>query len=258
MLNVETMKMLFIICPLIFLAGLIDAIAGGGGIISLPAYIVAGLPPHLATGTNKCSSTCGTLFSTLRFMRSKKIHYIAAITSAGAALIGSPIGATINMIIEERYLGYTMLVLLPIIALFLVFKKDFGDKIKIQQESKYKIIGLSLLSGFLIGMYDGFFGPGTGTFLILIYTGIIGFDLVTASGNAKVVNLSSNVAALVTFALNGKVVWHIGLLAAIFGIAGNWIGAGLAIKGGKKIIRPMFMVVLALLIIKIGYDLFLV
>lgn len=254
----ETMKMLIIVCPLVFLAGLIDSVAGGGGIISLPAYMVAGLPPHLATGTNKCSSTFGTLFSTLRFMRSKKIHYIAALTSAGAALVGSPIGATINLIIEERYLGYTMLVLLPIIAIFLVFKKNFGDQENFKEESRYKTIGLSLISGFLIGMYDGFFGPGTGTFLILIYTGIIGFDLVTASGNAKVVNLASNIAALVTFALNGKILWTIGLPAALFGIAGNWIGAGLAIKGGKKVIRPMFMVVLFLLMLKISYDLFLV
>lgn len=253
----EIIKTLMIVCPLVFLAGLIDAMVGGGGIISLPAYLVAGLPPHLATGTNKCSSTFGTLLSTLRFMKNKKIHYIAALTSAGAALVGSPIGATINMIIEERYLSYTMLVLLPLIAIFLIFNKNFGDNETLKEKSGCKIIVLSLISGFVIGMYDGFFGPGTGTFLILVYTGMMGFDLVTASGNAKVVNLASNVAAFITFALNGKILWTIGLPAALFGIAGNWIGAGLAIKGGKKIIRPMFMVVLIMLMIKISYDLFL-
>lgn len=246
-----------IICPLVFLAGVIDAIVGGGGLISLPAYMAAGLPPHLATGTNKCSSTFGTLLSTVRFMKNKKIHYIAALTSAGAALVGSPLGATLNMILDERYLSYTLLVLLPIIAVFLICKKDFGDQEGRVEENKVRMIVLSLLSGFLIGMYDGFFGPGTGTFLILVYTGVIGFDLVTASGNAKVVNLASNVAAFVTFALNGKILWSIGIPAALFGIAGNWVGAGLAIKGGKKLIRPMFMVVLLLLMIKIGYDLFL-
>lgn len=253
----DFIKMLIVIFPLVFLAGLIDAMVGGGGIISLPAYMVAGLPPHLATGTNKCSSTFGTLLSTFRFMKNKKIHYIAAFTSAGAALVGSPLGAMINMVIDERYLSYTMLVLLPIIAIFLLFKKDFGENESLQEENRVKVIVLSILSGFIIGIYDGFFGPGTGTFLILIYTGIIGFDLITASGNAKVVNLASNVAAFITFALHGKIVWSIGIPAALFGIAGNWIGAGLAIKGGKKIIRPMFMLVLALLMVKIGYDLFL-
>ena len=120
--------------------------------------------------------------------------------------------------------------------------------------SKIKLIILSAVIGFTIGMYDGFFGPGTGTFLIFAYTTVIGFDLVTASGNAKIVNLSSNVAAFITYAIGGKILWSIGLPAAVFGIAGNWIGAGLALKNGKKIIKPMFFIALILLMIKIIYD----
>lgn len=245
---------LLVVCPLVFLAGLIDAVAGGGGLISLPAYLAAGLPPHLATGTNKCSSTFGTLFSTLRFMKNKKICYYSAITSAATALIGSYLGARLNMIVDEKYLRYMLVIALPIIAIFLIFKKDFGEESHIKEQKPLKVVVLSILSGLLIGAYDGFFGPGTGTFLILVYTGIIGFDLITASGNAKIVNLASNVAAFITFALSGKIIWTIGLPAALFGILGNWIGSGLALKGGQKVIKPMFFVTLGLLMCKIIYD----
>lgn len=245
---------LIVVCPLVFLAGLIDAVAGGGGLISLPAYMAAGLPPHLATGTNKCSSTFGTLFSTLRFMKNKKICYYSAITSAAMALIGSYLGARLNMIVDEKYLKYMLLIALPIIALFLIFKKDFGEESHMNERKPVQVVILSILSGLLIGAYDGFFGPGTGTFLILIYTGIIGFDLLIASGNAKIVNLASNVAAFITFALGGKILWSIGIPAALFGILGNWVGSGLALKGGKKIIKPMFFVTLGLLMCKIIYD----
>lgn len=251
----ETLLTLGIVCPLVFLAGLIDAVAGGGGLISLPAYMVAGLPPHFATGTNKCSSTFGTLFSTFRFMKNKKICYYSAITSAIAALIGSYLGARLNMLVDEKYLSYMLIIVLPVIAVFLLVKKDFGDISRVEGRATWKVVSLSILSGFVIGGYDGFFGPGTGTFLILIYTGLIGFDLVTASGNAKIVNLASNVAALITFAIGGKIIWSIGVPAALFGIAGNWIGSGLALKGGKKIIKPMFFVTLGLLMCKIVYDL---
>ena len=105
-------------------------------------------------------------------------------------------------------------------------------------------------------MYDGFFGPGTGSFLILTYTAVIGFDLTTASGNAKIVNLASNVAALITFILGGKIVYLLGIPAAISGILGNWIGSGLAIKNGSKVIRPVFIGVISMLFLKVGYDLF--
>lgn len=250
----ETLKILLMVCPLVFLAGIIDAVAGGGGLISLPAYLAAGLPPHIATATNKCSSTFGTLLSTIRFMKGKKIHYQSALSSAVAALIGSSLGATLNMSIDEKYLRYLLIIVLPVIAITVLFKKDFGEKSRVHEFSKIKILLLSVSAGFGIGVYDGFFGPGTGTFLLLIYTALIGFDLITASGNAKVVNLASNVAALITFTIGGKIVWHIGIPAAIFGIVGNWVGSGMALKSGRKVIRPMFFLALGLLMAKIIYD----
>ncbi len=250
----ETVILLLRICPFIFLAGLVDSIAGGGGLISLPAYMFAGLPIHFAYGTNKFSSTFGTFFSTLRFVRSGKIHYVSAAISAAAALFGSHWGAKAALELDEKYLKYCLVVLLPVIGVFVLTRRGFGEKETAGELSKIKMILLSFLSGLLIGAYDGFFGPGTGTFLILIYTGIIGFSLITASGNAKVVNLSSNIAALITFIMGGKVSFMVGIPAALFGILGNWIGSGLAIKNGAKVIKPVFIGVLALLFIKIVVD----
>lgn len=250
----ETVILLLKICPFIFLAGLVDSIAGGGGLISLPAYMFAGLPIHFAYGTNKFSSTFGTFFSTLRFVRSGKIHYISAVISAAAALFGSHWGAKAALALDEKYLKYCLVVLLPVIGVFVLTRRGFGEKETAAELSRIKVILLSFLSGLLIGAYDGFFGPGTGTFLILIYTGVIGFSLITASGNAKVVNLSSNIAALITFIIGGKVSFIVGIPAALFGILGNWIGSGLAIKNGAKVIKPVFIGVLALLFIKIVVD----
>lgn len=252
----DTLHMLLIICPLVFLAGFIDSIAGGGGIISLPAYVFAGVPPHIALGTNKFAMTFGTFFSASRFFKSKNIHLKSAIASVIAALIGSPIGARLALALDEKYLKYLMIALLPIIAVFILTKRNFGENDTVKELSNRKMMLLSGILGLLIGAYDGFFGPGTGTFLILIYSGVIGFNLTTASGNAKMVNLASNVSALLTFILSGKVLFVIGIPAALCAILGNWIGSGLAIRNGSKVIKPVFVGVLVLLLVKISSDLF--
>lgn len=246
---------ILLICPITFLAGFVDSIAGGGGLISLPAYFAIGIPPHMATGTNKCSSTFGSFFATIRYLKNGKVHLQSAIFAAVMALIGSYFGALLNLHIDEKYLRYILIIILPIIAFVLFHKKGYGNENHINNLSKNKIIILSMLSGFVIGTYDGFFGPGTGTFLIFCFSGFIGFDLITSSGNAKVVNFSSNIAALITFAIHGKIIYTIGIPAAIFGILGNWIGSGVALKKGTKIIRPMLLIVMGILLFKVIYDL---
>ncbi|MCJ7855644.1 TSUP family transporter [Lachnospiraceae bacterium NSJ-143] len=247
----DTLRVLIIICPLVFVAGFIDSAAGGGGLISLPAYMAAGLPPHMATGTNKCSSMFGTVFSTWNFFKSGKIHIKTALASAAAALAGSWIGAMLNMIADEKILRMVLLFTVPVVAFFIVFKRDFGKEDRTDRHSQKGLIVISMIIGFVVGCYDGFFGPGTGTFLILGFTMFAGFDLLTASGNAKAVNLASNIAAFVTFAASGHIIWHIGLPAAVFGVAGNILGSKIALKKGSKFIRPMFIVILSILFVKI-------
>ena len=243
-----------IVLPLIFLAGLVDSVAGGGGLISIPAYLVAGLPPHLAMATNKCSSTFGTILTTVRYLKHGHVHLRAAIVALFFSLFGSWIGARLNLILPEQYLYYFLLAALPAIAIFLLLKRDFGTESKAGSLPVRTLLIRCAIIALVIGAYDGFFGPGTGTFLVIALTGLCGFDLLTASGNAKVMNLASNVAAFVTFAFGGNVLWKLGIPAALFGIAGQYIGSGLALKKGAKVIRPMFFVVLALLLVTIIYD----
>jgi uncharacterized membrane protein YfcA len=173
--------MLIIICPLTFLAGFIDSIAGGGGLISLPSYLLVGLPSHMALGTNKLSSSFGTLVATIRYAKNRQILYKSALPAAMAALAGSYLGALLALSFEEKFLRIVLVAILPIIVIFSLVNKKFGNETRVAAFSDVKIICLSILTGLVIGTYDGFFGPGAGTFLILAFTGIIGFDLTTAS-----------------------------------------------------------------------------
>ena len=244
-----------IILPLIFLAGFIDAIAGGGGLISLPAYLVAGLPPHIALANNKFSSCFGTLFSTARYFKHGMIDLKIAGISAFFALLGSFVGAKIVLLLDPFFLNYILVVLLPLITIFTYIKKDIGQINTSHEISSQKKIFISVLAGFLIGFYDGFFGPGTGAFLILIFAVLLKYDFTVANGNTKVINLASNIAALVAFIINGKVLFVIGIPAAIAGIAGNLLGSKYVIKKGNNLIRPVFLIVFILLFVKIIVDL---
>lgn len=255
-MNLETLIPIWVIvCPLVFLGGLIDAIAGGGGLVTLPAYLLAGLPAHTAAGTNKCGNVFGTALVTLRFLKRGHIHRQAAVVSAITALVGAYLGAKLNLFLPSHVLYYVMLVAVPLMAVFLMVKRDFGAESHIDKFSPRMLLVVAGLVGLVTGGYDGFFGPGAGTFFMLAFTGICGFDLLTASGNTKVANTASNAAALVTFAMAGQVMWSVGIPAAACNMVGSYIGSQLALTRGAKIIRPMFLVVLALLVGKLAWDL---
>ena len=246
--------MYFIVCPLVFLAGFVDAIAGGGGMISLPAYLLAGVPMHFALATNKMSSAIGTAVSTWRYCKKGFVDWIFAIPSIIFALGGSYIGTSLALLTKDTVLKIMLLVVLPVVAFYIMKNKSFESSKKIHLSRKAAIL-LGSLFAFVIGMYDGFYGPGTGTFLLLLFTGVIGMDVLTASGNVKLVNLSSNIAALVTFFAHGKVVLPLGIAAAVFSIAGHYVGSGMVMKNGTKIVRPIILIVIALLFVKVITEL---
>lgn len=243
--------MLIIVCPLVFLAGFVDAVAGGGGLISLPAYIFAGVPIHVAYGTNKFANSIGTAVATSKFFKSGNIKLKLAILSSIGAIIGSWLGAKLVLILDEKYLHYCLMIILPIVAVFLLFNRSFGSVEEEKEIKKKDMYFMSLIIGFIIGGYDGFFGPGTGTFLVLAFTSLLGFNLITASGNAKVVNLASNIGALIAYILGSKVSFAIGIPAAVCSVAGNYIGAHLAVKNGAKFIKPIILLVVGMLFIKV-------
>lgn len=249
------LQTLLIVCPLVFLGGVVDSVAGGGGLITLPAYLLAGLPPHSAAATNKCSSMFGTLLSTVRYLRHGCWHRPTAAVSAAGALLGSWLGAQLNMFLDERYLYWVLLCALPVVGVAILLKPDLGTRSRTESYSSGALAVRCAAIALILGCYDGFFGPGTGTFMMIALSTFCGFDLLTASGNTKIMNLSSNVAAFTAFALGGKIVWAVGLTAAVFGMLGNYVGSGLALKNGAKVIRPMFLVVLVLLVGRLVWEL---
>lgn len=238
-----------IVCPLVFLAGVIDSIAGGGGLISLPAYLIAGIPPHYALGTNKLSSCIGTVASTARYIKSKSVNYRIGLVSVILALAGAFLGANLALRVSESVIKNLLLFVLPVTAFF-VLRKQKTEETRAPLSDKLTFV-IACAASFVIAVYDGFYGPGTGTFLILCYTLFARMDIKTASGNTKIVNLSSNLAAFVTFLVHGKMIFALGLTAAIFSIAGHYIGSGLVLKKGYKIVKPVMILVLILLFITI-------
>ena len=240
-----------IVCPMLFLAGFVDSIAGGGGLISLPAYLLAGLPVHMAIGTNKFSSAFGTTLSTVRFIRQKLVIARFAIPSVFFGFSGSAIGAKLSLLVSETVLKSLLLVVLPIAAFCVlnrrIFRPNESDNIKYD----FKTFFVVMLSAFLVGIYDGLYGPGTGTFLIIAFSVFAKFSIKRANAHTKVINLSTNIAALVVFLLNGQVLIPLGIAAAVSNMLGNYAGSGLVMTKGVKIVKPLIIFVLTLLLVKI-------
>lgn len=240
-----------IVCPFVFLAGLVDAIGGGGGLISLPAYLIAGLPTHAAIATNKISSTFGTSLATYRFAKAKLINVKLAIPSVIAAIIGSSMGAKISMLVPEKILSYVLIIILPLAAFFVLNKKLFNDEGSEDVSLDKRTYITASLAALIVGIYDGFYGPGTGTFLIIAFTVFAKLNIQTSNAQAKVINLTTNVTSLVIFLVNGQGILSLGIAAAICNMVGGYLGAGLAMKNGAKIVRPSIIFVLFLLVFKV-------
>ena len=246
-------KMVLIVVAGVFAAAFVAGIAGGGGIISVPSYFLAGLPPHLALGTNKMTSCIGTMVSTGRYIRQGYVDWKLAAPSVLLALTGSYFGTKLQLTVDEVYLKWLLLLILPVVAVVVLRQRSFPEERG--EIAAGKQMAIVLLASLVIGTYDGFYGPGTGTFLLLIFCNLAKLDLRTASGNMKVVNLSSNIGGVTTAFLNGKVFVALGLFGALASIAGHYIGSGLAIKDGSRIVRPVILVVLTLLAIKVITEL---
>ena len=247
---------LLILCPLIFLSAFIDSIAGGGGLISLPAYIFAGLPIHTAYGTNKFSSCMGTATAVANYIRGGCVDFSSAIAGGLGALLGSWIGTRLALSLSPRALQICLMVLLPLVGIFIVSSGSIRNNgPKNPHGMKPKLI-LSSLIGLVFGCYDGFFGPGTGMFMTLALGGLVRLDLIKAVGTTKILNFSSNAASMVTWLINGKILFPIALPCMICSVAGGFLGSRMAIKTGKKFIRAVLVLVAALLFIRIIYDLF--
>lgn len=246
-----TLTTYLIVCPLLFLAGFIDAIGGGGGLISLPAYLLAGLPVHQAIATNKLSSACGTTLATFRFIKNGLVNLRFAIPSVITAILGSSIGAKLSLLAPDGLMEKLLFIILPLAAFIVLNRSLFKDNPDSTLQLNAKTYVVSILAAFIVGMYDGFYGPGTGTFLIIVFTVFGHMNVSTANAQAKVINLTTNITSLTIFLLNGQVLFSLGIVAAICNMIGGYLGAGLVMQKGSKIVKPTILLVLFLLFVTI-------
>lgn len=247
-----TIGMIIILIVCGFLAGLIDSVVGGGGLIAIPALLATGIPLPLLLGSNKLAGSLCSLTSTASFLRSGKIDFKLVRTLIPLSVIGALAGTLTVRQVPSEFLKPLVIVMLVVITIYTLFKKAWGDVSTFSgSDSKARFIGTT--AALVIGFYDGFFGPGTGSFLIFAFL-MMGFEFVTAAGNAKMLNFASNITSLLTFIVLGSVSYTYGLILGIPMVIGALVGSRLAIRKGAAYIRPLFITVTVILIGKQIWD----
>lgn len=240
-----------------FIAGFLDAVVGGGGLIQLPALLINFPNTTIPTlfGTNKIAALSGTTVAAAQYAKRIKFDYKLLIITAGFSFIASFMGAKTVSLINSATLKPIILLILIVIAVYTYFKKDLGS-VKTKELSTTKQLIFGSVLGLIIGFYDGFFGPGTGSFLVLGFVVILGFEFVTASAYAKIINCFTNISALIVFISQGNYLVKIAIFMAIANVVGNVIGANMALKRGNAFVRIIFLLIVSLMIIRYAYDVF--
>ncbi|NUZ05379.1 TSUP family transporter [Schlegelella sp. ID0723] len=239
-------------------AGLIDSIVGGGGLILVPALFATfpSAPPATLLGTNKCAGVWGTAMATARFARRVRMPWRTLVPAAGAALLGSFAGAWLVTAIDPGFLRRLLPLVLLAVLIYTLVNKTLGNEHAPLHSGRTQTL-VACAIGAAVGWYDGFFGPGAGSFFIFLFVRFLGFDFLNAAASAKVLNVATNLAALTLFAIKGHIWWQVGLTMAIANVIGSLFGAHLALKHGAGFVRIVFVVVVAALIVKTSYDAFL-
>lgn len=246
-------KMLFL-CMAGFVAAFVDSIAGGGGLISLPAFLLAGVSPQLSLGTNKLAASMASCTSSIKYAMSGKVNYKLIKYTAPFTLVGAVLGVNLAVRVNEDFLYTMVLILVLLVGVYTLFSKTVGLEDNFKGLNK-KNISLGMVLSFGLGFYDGFFGPGTGSFLIFGFISIFGFNFIMAGGNARVLNFVSNITSLITFAIFGKIDYLVGLPVGLCMIIGAYVGTRMAISKGSKLIKPIFVTMSLAVAAKMLYQL---
>ncbi|MBR7745813.1 TSUP family transporter [Undibacterium baiyunense] len=241
-----------------FFAGFIDAVVGGGGLIQLPALfsVFPGAAPASLLGTSKFAGVWGTSVAAVNYVKAVRLPWAVIVPACIAAFAFSFLGAITVTHIPPTYLRKTLPFILVAIAIYTFWKKDLGTQSKLMYSGRQELC-LALVVGCVIGFYDGFFGPGTGSFFIFIFVRVFGYDFLHASASAKVLNVACNAAALLWFGFSGHVMWMLGLGMAVCGVMGSVVGSRMAIQRGSGFVRILFLFVVSCLVMKTSYDAFL-
>lgn len=240
------------------LAGFVDAIVGGGGLILVPALFAVFPTTHPATlfGINKSASVWGTAIAAAQYSRRVEMNWAALLPAAAAGFTGGFAGAWAVTILPSEFLRKLLPIVLVCVLLYTLVRKDLGKDHAPRLTGRTQTVAACVI-GLLLGFYDGFFGPGTGSFFVFLFVRVLGYDFLNASAAAKLLNTATNLAALILFALKGHVWWHFALALAVCNIVGSLLGTHLALKHGASFVRVVFICVVSALILKTGYDAFL-
>lgn len=240
-----------------FFAGFVDAVVGGGGLIQLPALfsVFSNAVPASLLGTSKFAGVWGTSVAAVNYVKAVQLRWRIIIPAGFMAFAWSCAGAIAVTHVPPTYLRKALPFILVAIAVYTFWKKDLGTHAVLRYSGQKELL-LALLVGALIGFYDGFFGPGTGSFFIFVFVRVFGYDFLQASASAKVLNVFCNAAALIWFGFSGHVMWVLGLGMAVCGVAGAVVGSRMAIKHGSDFVRSLFLVVVSSLVLKTAYDAF--
>ncbi|PJG85832.1 TSUP family transporter [Conservatibacter flavescens] len=247
-LSIEILGILFAVA---LIAGFIDAIAGGGGLITIPALLATGMPPALALGTNKLQACGGSFSASLYFIRQRAVKLSEVWHLILLTFIGAVIGTVLIQQIDSSVLKGILPILIIAIGLYFLFTPKLGEEDRQQRISYW---GFALTIGLGVGFYDGFFGPGTGSFFSLAFVMLLGFNLAKATAHAKVLNFTSNVASLLFFLIGGHVMWSVGLIMMLGQFIGANLGAKMVLTKGKVLIRPMVVIMSFIMASKMIYD----
>jgi len=241
---------LLIICPLLFLAGFIDAIAGGGGIIALPTYIMTGMPLNMAYGCNKLQSCLGTFSALVRYWKSRYVDVKAALISSCTAVAASFVSTEIMLHLPDIYKSWIIVGAMCFIIVLTLFMRVIPSGDKIRADLSFQNVWMLLGIGLLLGLYDGFFGPGGGTVALMLFCIIFKYDIRTASGNGKVLIVVSNFIAAIKYMASGNILYTIAIPAAVANICGGYLGAALAVKKGRKLVSKFLVIAAVLLVVQ--------
>ena len=248
---------LFIVSLASLLAGFVDSIVGGGGLVLVPALFATfpGAPPATLLGTNKGASVGGTAFAAWQYSRRVEMRWASLLPAAGAGFVASFAGAWLVTVVSADFLRKLLPLVLLAVLIYTVYKKDLGQT-HAPRFSGTQEVWMAVAIGALIGFYDGFFGPGTGSFLVFLLVRVLGYDFLSASASAKFINTATNVAALVLFVSKGHIWWHFVFAMALANVVGSLLGTRLALKHGTGFVRVVFIGVVSALILKTGWDAF--
>ena len=236
-------------------AGFVDAVVGGGGLVQLPALVIAfpGAAPVQILATNKLAGTCGTTVSSLTYYRRVKPDPATFIPLMILAFLGSAAGAVVASHIPKAAFNPIILVALIVVGAYVLLKPDIGEVTELRFAG-HRHTAVAMVTGFVIGFYDGALGPGTGSFFVFTLVGLLGYNFLEASAKARIANWATNIAALLVFAAQGAVMWRIGLVVGLCNLVGSYVGARTAVSKGNRFVRMFFVVVLSAFIVKIGSD----